>query len=115
MRKLIYLLLLSIGILNAQENKTELSDSLQKRQEETLKEIIVLGYKKEFVKVEADKTTVNISENPMVSTGNAFEAIRRLPGVFIAPDGSIKLNGKTVLIQMDGIPSNISGKIYKNY
>jgi iron complex outermembrane receptor protein len=101
---------LSIGILHAQENKTQSSDSLQKKQEETLKEIIVLGYKKEFVKVEADKTTVNISENPMVSTGNAFEAIRRLPGVFVAPDGSILLNGKAVQIQMDGIPSNISGE-----
>ncbi len=80
-----------------------------------LKEVTVSGIQKKFIKVAADKTTVNVQDNAMLNTSNAYEALRKLPGVVIAPDGTLKLNGKPISIQIDNTPNTLSGEDLKNY
>ncbi|NMH25373.1 TonB-dependent receptor domain-containing protein [Flavobacterium solisilvae] len=94
----------------AQETKTE-NDTIKPKE---LNEVTITQQKK-FIKVDSDKTTVNVKDNPMLSTGNAFEAVKRLPGVIASPTGGLSLNGKGVTIYIDGAPSTLSGSDLENY
>lgn len=94
----------------AQETKTE-NDTIKPKE---LNEVTITQQKK-FIKVDSDKTTVNVKDNTMLSTGNAFEAVKRLPGVIASPTGGLSLNGKSVTIYIDGAPSTLSGSDLENY
>jgi iron complex outermembrane receptor protein len=80
-----------------------------------LSEVTIVGNKKEFIKVDADKTTYLVKDNPALSSGSMSDAIRKLPGVIVSPTGNMNLNGKDVAIYIDGVPSNLSGQDLKNY
>ena len=67
------------------------------------------------MKIESDKTTVSIKDNAMLSTGNAYDAVKKLPGVIASPIGGLSLNGKGVRIYIDGSPSTLSGSDLENY
>lgn len=101
----------------AQENPTaeKTADSLSKIEEQKLKEVTVYGNRKQFLKIESDKTTVNVKNNPMLSTGNAFDVVKKLPGVITTPSGGLTLNAKGVTIYIDGAPSSLSGSDLENY
>jgi len=77
--------------------------------------VTVVGNKKEYIKIEADKTTYLVKDNPALSTGSMSDAIRKLPGVIVSPTGNLNMNGKDVAIYIDGVPSNLSGQDLKNY
>lgn len=81
----------------------------------SLSEVMVYGNKKQFLKVEADKTIVSVKENPMLSTGSTYDAVKKLPGVIASPTGGLTLNGKGVAIYIDGAPSTLSGTDLQNY
>jgi len=81
----------------------------------SLNEVTVVGNKKEFIKVEADKTTYLVKDNPALSSGSMSDAIRKIPGIIVSPTGNLNLNGKDVAIYIDGTPSNLSGQDLKNY
>jgi len=98
--------------LFAQETKTE-NDTVKKKIT-TLDEVSIKTQKK-FIKVESDKTTVSIKDNAMLSTGTAYDAVKKLPGVIAAPTGGLTLNGKGVAIYIDGSPSTLSGSDLENY
>lgn len=70
---------------------------------------------KEYIKMEGDRTTVDIKNNEMLSSGNAYEAISRLPGVIPNPSGNIMLNGKSTAVWIDGSPSNLTGQELNSY
>ena len=90
-------------------------DSISKIKDQELKEVTVYGNKKQFLKVESDKTTVNVKDNPMLSSGNAFEVVKKLPGVIATPSGGLTLNAKGISIYIDGAPSSLSGSDLENY
>ncbi len=102
--------------LPAQDTKTEkLSTSQDSIKKNELKIVAVYGNKKQFVKVESDKTIVNIKDNPMLSTGSAYDAVKKLPGIIATPTGGLTLNGKGINIYIDGAPSTLSGTDLENY
>jgi iron complex outermembrane receptor protein len=80
-----------------------------------LSEVMIYGNKKQFLKVESDKTIVSVKENPMLSTGSTYDAVKKLPGVITSPTGGLTLNGKGVSIYIDGAPSTLSGTDLQNY
>ena len=80
-----------------------------------LNEVTIFGNKKQYIKVESDKTTVSVKDNAMLSSGSAFDAVKKLPGVITSPTGSLSLNGKGVTIYIDGSPSTLSGTDLQNY
>ena len=111
MQSKLLLLALFLSIVTfAQEIKT---DSIKKIN--NLNEVKVFGNKKEFIKVESDKTTVNIKDNSMLNSGSSFDAVKKLPGIITSPTGSLTLNGKGVAIYIDGAPSTLSGNDLQNY
>ncbi len=44
------------------------SDSISKFEEQKLSEVTVYGKKRQFLKVDSDKTTVNVKNNPMLNS-----------------------------------------------
>ena len=95
-------LFLLTNVLFAQETPA-VKDTLKEKAIQ-LDEVSIKAQKK-FIKVESDKTTVAVKDNPMLSTGNAYDAVKKLPGVIAAPTGGLSLNGKGVAIYIDGSPS----------
>ncbi|WP_298305774.1 outer membrane beta-barrel family protein [Flavobacterium sp.] len=104
--------LLVANALFAQETETP-KDTIKKKVE-VLDEVKV-ATKKQLIKVESDKTTVSVKDNAMLSTGNAYDAVKKLPGVIASPTGGLTLNGKGVAIYIDGSPSTLSGSDLENY
>lgn len=82
---------------------------------EEIKGVDVVADKKQMVKIDADKSTYQVKDNPTLTTGSIRDAVRKLPGIVLSPTGDLTLNGKTVSIYIDGIPSSLSGSDLKNY
>jgi hypothetical protein len=80
-----------------------------------LKEVTLYGNKKQYLKVESDKTTISVRENPMLNSGSSLEAVKKIPGVITSPTGTITLNSRGVTIYIDGAPSTLSGNDLQNY
>ncbi len=120
---LIAVSMLFYQVLQAQEVKTneqqissQKTDSVSSVEKpNALKDITVYGNKKQYIKVESDKTIINIKDNPMLNSGNAYDAVKRLPGVIAAPTGDLTLNGKGIAIYIDGAPSTLSSTDLENY
>lgn len=102
-------------ITKENQNKIVLTAVMLKEKDHSLDEVTVYGNKKQFLKVESDKTTVSIKDNAMLNSGSSFDAVKKLPGVITSPTGSLTLNGKSVAIYIDGSPSTLSGTDLQNY
>ncbi|WP_445452983.1 TonB-dependent receptor domain-containing protein [Flavobacterium sp. 25HG05S-40] len=112
-------LLLAAGSTFAQETPKDqpnqtVQDTTKTPKVNELKEL-TLTQQKKFIKIESDKTTVAVKDNPMLGTGNAYDAVKKLPGVIASPTGGLSLNGKGVTIYIDGAPSTLSGNDLENY
>ena len=95
------------------KNKIDLNVSLEPIK--TIEEVTLSGVKKKFIKSESDKTTVFVEGNDILSNGSTYEALTKIPGVIITPNGYIAQNGKISTIYLDGEPSSISGEDLNNY
>lgn len=80
-----------------------------------LNEVTIFGNQRQFMKVESDKTTISIKENGLLNSGTTLDAIKKLPGVVTSPAGGLTLNGKGVVVYIDGAPSNLAGTDLQNY
>nr|WP_294774619.1 outer membrane beta-barrel family protein [uncultured Flavobacterium sp.] len=110
----IALCLLATAFTFAQEApKTE--DKKTSENPNELKEVTVYGNKKQYLKVESDKTTISVRDNAMLNSGSSLEAVKKIPGVITSPTGTITLNSKGVTIYIDGAPSSLSGNDLQNY
>jgi iron complex outermembrane receptor protein len=103
----------------AQEEKSK-SETVQTENDSVKKAVTALdevqiAAKKKLIKVQSDKTTVSIKENAMLSTGNAYDAVKKLPGVVSSPTGGLSLNGKGVTVFIDGAPSTLTGSDLETY
>lgn len=97
------------------QQNTTVNDTIKNKKITELEGVTIFGNKKQFIKVDSDKTTVSIKENPMLSSGTALEAVKKLPGVITSPTGSLSLNGKAVTVYIDNAPSTLSGQDLQNY
>ncbi|MBC7642548.1 MAG: TonB-dependent receptor [Flavobacterium sp.] len=112
---LILIFLVTISSYAQEIPKNEIPKDSVKPKTSSLDEVKVYGNRKQFLKVESDKTTVSVKDNPMLSTGTALEAVKRLPGVITSPTGSLTLNGRSVMIYIDNAPSTLTGNDLQNY
>jgi len=80
-----------------------------------LKEVTIYGNKRQYLKVESDKTTISVRENAMLNSGSSLEAVKKIPGVITSPSGNLTLNSRGVTIFIDGSPSSLSGTDLQNY
>lgn len=69
---------------------------------EGLNEVEIVA-QKDRIKLDADKMTMTIDKNTASSVTNAFELLKKAPGIAIDNDDNLKLNGKGgILIQFQG-------------
>lgn len=73
---------------------------------------ITISSKKEFIEQGAGKITLNMAASPVAAGGNAYEALLRAPGMFEQQD-NLQFRGKSVLVLINGRPSNLSGQELK--
>ncbi|MGL2966664.1 TonB-dependent receptor domain-containing protein [Flavobacterium sp. XGLA_31] len=117
----IALCLLITSFSFAQQTPSETKEStpsetnLPQEKAQELKEVTIYGNKKQYLKVESDKTTISVRDNAMLNSGSSLEAVKKIPGVITSPTGSITLNSKGVTIYIDGAPSTLSGTDLQNY
>ncbi|WP_284651596.1 TonB-dependent receptor domain-containing protein [Flavobacterium terrisoli] len=113
----ITLCLLVTSMLFAQEAPSQSTETPKPTSEKTneLKEVTIYGNKKQYLKVESDKTTISVRDNAMLNSGSSLEAVKKIPGVITSPTGTITLNSKGVTIYIDGAPSSLSGTDLQNY
>jgi len=102
--KYLLLVFLFIRVLPvAAQTSTTKPDSSKTLQRVTIKANIPL------VVHQLDKTVVNIGQNITTEGMTAWEALRKLPGVQVTPDGQITLNGKPgVNVLIDGKTTYLS-------
>lgn len=100
--------------ITANSKSITLNDVVLVEKLNTLKEVVLTDRKK-YIKVESDKTTINVKDNPLVSSGTALDAIKKMPGVVASPTGGFSLNGKPIVIYIDDAPNSLSGNDLKNY
>jgi len=112
--KSLFLLLVALTTISTFAQETKKEQDSTKSKTTTLDEVKVTT-KKQLIKIDSDKTTVSVKDNAMLSTGNAYDAVKKLPGVIAAPTGGLTLNGKGVAIYIDGSPSTLSGNDLENY
>ena len=80
-------------------NILDLGTIILKTLGEGIKEVEIIA-QKDRIKLDADKMTMNIDKNTASSVTNAFELLKKAPGISIDNDDNLKLNGKGgVLIQ----------------
>lgn len=95
----------------------EISEEIQKPSQSAEKEIegvTVTGARKKFIKLEANKTTYTIKDNDLLSGGSAQETLTKLPGVIKGYGGNLTVNGKSMTIYIDDIPTGLSGGDLEN-
>lgn len=110
----IALCLLATAFTFAQETpRTE--DKKTSENPTELKEVTIYGNRKQYLKVESDKTTISVRDNAMLNSGSSLEAVKKIPGVITSPTGTITLNSRGVTIYIDGAPSTLSGNDLQNY
>ena len=84
------------------DNNLDLGDIAIEQTSEGLQEVEIIAVK-DRIKLDADKMTMNIDKNTASSVTNAFELLKKAPGISIDNDDNLKLNGKGgVLIQFQG-------------
>lgn len=87
--------LLDLGILALDENLSELD------------EVTITGIQKKFIQIDAEKTTITVTDNPILEISSVYDAILKIPGVVPYPGGGFALGGQLANVQFDGISSNL--------
>ncbi len=80
-----------------------------KKSEVNLDEFTVTGIKRSFIQVDADKTTITVKDNPILTTSSLFDAIIKIPGIIADPEGGFIAYGKPATVYFEGIPGNLYG------
>ncbi len=77
---------------------------------------VTVSSKKPMIEVKADKTIFNVEASINAVGTDAFELLRKSPGVMIDKDDNLQLSGKNgVQVYIDGRPSPLSGKDLADY
>jgi len=105
--------------IRSQESKPfslefELTDSIKDlgtlqidEQISELDEVTITGIQKKFIQVDAEKTIVTVTDNPILEVSSVYDAILKIPGIVPFPGGGFALGGQLASVQFDGIPSNL--------
>ena len=105
----IYLKHINSDIISNDKNTSKSSGK-----EKEIDGIVVTGTRKRFIKLDANKTTYTIKDNDLLSGGSAQETLTKLPGVIKGYGGNLTVNGKSMSIYIDDVPTGLSGSDLEN-
>lgn len=88
---------------------------MQKSDKYRIDEVVVQG-KKPMIELKPGKVIYNLDNSPLVQTSSLIDILGKAPGIIVNPqDESISLNGKKVLILMDGKKTYLDGNQVYQY
>ncbi|WP_169312085.1 outer membrane beta-barrel family protein [Fluviicola taffensis] len=73
-----------------------------------LDEVTITGVQRKFIEIEADKTTLIVKDNPVLSISSIYDAILKVPGVMPYPGGGFAIGGQLATVYFEGVPSSLS-------
>lgn len=73
-----------------------------------LDEVTITGVQRKFIEIEADKTTLIVKDNPVLSISSVYDAILKIPGVMPYPGGGFAIGGQLASVYFEGVPSSLS-------
>ena len=95
------------AFIQAQTHLTE-NDSLSISSDTLLLNELVVTAQRPLVKVDLDKITYNLEEDPEASTNNLLEMLKKVPMVTVDGEENVQLKGSTNFkFYMNGKPSNL--------
>lgn len=68
---------------------------------------VVVTAKRALVEQRLDRIVVNVSGNMITSGLNINDLLKQLPGLIVDQDGSVKLNGRSAIVYIDGRPTRL--------
>ena len=69
---------------------------------------------KAFVSQKGDRVVLNVAGSPIAASGNAWEVIKRGPGI-IDQNGALSFRGKKIVVLLDGRLSHLEGEELRNF
>ncbi len=85
-----------------------------KKKTNTLDEVTITGIKRSFIQIDADKTTITVKDNAILTVSSLYDAILKIPGIVPYPGGGFTVGGKSASVYFEGIPSNLAGDDLSN-
>ena len=76
---------------------------------------VVINNSGNLVKRKLDKTVFSVQNSPIASTGNAFDALKRTPGLILKNDQITMLGRSGVKVMVEGKMVQLSGDELKNF
>ncbi|MCV9927834.1 TonB-dependent receptor [Flavobacterium sp. LS1R49] len=76
---------------------------------------VVIKSSGNLVKRKLDKTIFSVQNSPIASTGNAFDALKRTPGLILKNDQITMLGKSGVKVMVEGKMVQLSGEDLKNF
>lgn len=77
---------------------------------------VVISAKRPLINMEPGKIVMNVAENATNQSDNAYELLKKFPGIAIDNNDNISLNGKSgLMIMVDDRPTYMSGESLANY
>ncbi|MDR0802410.1 TonB-dependent receptor domain-containing protein [Fluviicola sp.] len=73
-----------------------------------LDEVTITGVQRKFIEIEADKTTVTVKDNPVLTISSVYDAVLKIPGVMPYPGGGFAIGGQMASVYFEGVPSSLS-------
>ena len=78
-----------VAISSFAQEKMAKDTTKLKEQKNELQEVSIAVQQKKYFKIEANKTTVSVTNNALLNSGSSYDAIKRLPGIISSPTGSL--------------------------
>lgn len=102
-------------VVEVQNTEVSLGELTMQKMEGALEGVVITS-QKPIIEVRADKTILNVEGTINAQGQDAFELLRKSPGVIIDKDDNLSLAGKNgVQVFIDGKPSPLAGADLANY
>jgi iron complex outermembrane receptor protein len=101
-------ILLSFEVKAATADTIELGELVLKETVSQLDEVTITGIQRKFIEIDADKTTLTVKDNPVLSISSIYDAILKVPGVMPYPGGGFAVGGQMASVYFEGVPSSLS-------
>jgi hypothetical protein len=102
-------------VVEVQNSEVSLGELTMQKMEGALEGVVITS-QKPIIEVRADKTILNVEGTINAQGQDAFELLRKSPGVIIDKDDNLSLAGKNgVQVFIDGKPSPLAGADLANY
>ncbi|WP_343636028.1 outer membrane beta-barrel family protein [Fluviicola sp.] len=100
--------LLSFEIKETTADTIQLGELALKEAVSELDEVTVTGIPRKFIEIDADKTTLLVKDNPVLSISSVYDAILKVPGIMPYPGGGFAVGGQMASVYFEGVPSSLS-------